>query len=77
MPRASCEVCFITAADTFNPTPTLPYLQGVFGALPEVRRPELYARNPRASAHDSSRARDVLGWSPEKSWADLAASSRA
>jgi nucleoside-diphosphate-sugar epimerase len=77
MPRASGEVCFITAADTFIPTPTLPYLQGVFGALPEVRRPELYARNPRASAHDSSRARDVLGWSPEKSWADLAASSRA
>jgi nucleoside-diphosphate-sugar epimerase len=73
--RASGEVCFIAAADTFQPTPTLPYLEKVFGALPEIRRPEVYARNPRASAHDCARARDVLDWTPSTAWHDHSAPS--
>jgi nucleoside-diphosphate-sugar epimerase len=68
LPRAAGEAFFITAADTFEPTPTLPYLQGVFGALPEIRKPEVYARDPRASAHDCARAREILGWSPSTTW---------
>jgi nucleoside-diphosphate-sugar epimerase len=72
IPRASCEILFVTADDTFQPTPTLPYLEKVFGALPEVRRPDVYARNPHASAHDSGRAREVLGWSPSTTWRALA-----
>jgi UDP-glucose 4-epimerase len=73
VPRASHEVFFVAAADTFHPTPTLPYLQEVYGALPEIRKPEIYGRDPRASAHDSSRAREVLGWSPSTTWPELAA----
>lgn len=77
IPRASGEVCFVAAADTLHPTPTLPYLEEVFGTRPEIRKPEIYARDPRASAHDCSRARDVLGWSPTKTWGQLADQSRA
>jgi nucleoside-diphosphate-sugar epimerase len=69
--RVSYEVLFVTAADTFHPSPTLPYLREAFGRLPEVRKPDVYARDPRASAHDGSRAREVLGWSPSTTWPDL------
>jgi nucleoside-diphosphate-sugar epimerase len=71
IPRASGEVCFVAAADTFHPTPILPYLQEVFGALPELRKPEVYAQEPRASAHDCARARQVLGWTPSTTWREL------
>ena len=77
LPRVSCEVLFVTAADTFEPSPTLPYLREAFGGLPEVRKPDLYARNPRASVHDSSRAREVLGWSASTTWPDLVARATA
>jgi UDP-glucose 4-epimerase len=77
LPRVSYDVMFVTAADTFEPSPTLPYLREAFGGLPEVRKPDLYARNPRASAHDSSRAREVLGWSASTTWPDLVARATA
>ncbi|HYB42465.1 MAG TPA: NAD(P)-dependent oxidoreductase [Candidatus Methylomirabilis sp.] len=73
LPRA---VFFVTAAETFEPGPTLPYLEGLYGALPEVRKPEVYARNPRASAFDISAAREILGWSPSVGWAELSAGAR-
>jgi hypothetical protein len=69
----SYEVLFVAAPDTFHPSPTLPYLREAFGTLPEVRMPDLYARDPRASAHDSVRARQVLGWSPPTTWPELVA----
>jgi nucleoside-diphosphate-sugar epimerase len=77
LPRVSCEVLFVAAADTFQPSPTLAYLREAFGALPEVRKPDVYARDPRASAHDSSRARELLGWSPSTTWPDLVARATA
>ena len=70
-------VFLITAAETFEPEPTLPYLERVYGGLPEVRKPEVYARNPSASAFDISRAREILGWSPSVSWAELSAGGAA
>jgi nucleoside-diphosphate-sugar epimerase len=73
IPRVSYEVLFVAAPDTFHPSPTLPYLREAFGTLPEVRMPDLYARDPRASAHDSVRARQVLGWSPPTTWPELVA----
>jgi UDP-glucose 4-epimerase len=73
----SYEVMFIAAADTFHPAPTLPYLAEVYGTLPPVRKPEIYDRSPRASAHDISRAREVLGWSPSTTWAQVAARGTA
>ena len=60
-----------------SPGRTLPYLERVYGVLPEVRKPDVYARNPRAGAFDISRAREVLGWSPSVAWADLSARARA
>ena len=61
----------ITAAETFEPGPTLSYLEHLYGALPDVRKPEVYAGNPRASAFDISSAREILGWSPSTGLADL------
>ena len=46
----------------------------LFGRLPEVRDPQRFEREPRASLIDASRARDRLGWEPTSSWPELAAS---
>ena len=71
--RPPSSVFLITAAETFEPEPTLPYLERLYGALPDVRKPEVYDRNPRASAFDISRARETLEWTPSIAWADLSA----
>ncbi len=68
---AGIETLLITAADTFTDEPTLDHLRKTYGALPPIRRPELYERNPRASVLDNSRARQVLGWDPTTSWPEL------
>ena len=74
---SSYEVVFVTAADTFHPTPTLPHLREAYGSLPEIRKPEVYERDPRASAHDIARAREVLGWRPTTTWAQVASGGAA
>ena len=61
-------VFIITAADTFDPEPTLVHLEKTYGTRIEVRKPEIYAKWPRASAWDITRAREVLGWSPSQDW---------
>lgn len=58
----------ITAADTFEPEPTLVHLEKTYGTRLEVRKPEIYASHPRASAWDITRAREILGWSPSRDW---------
>jgi len=68
------SVFLITAADTFEPEPTLPYLERVYGALPEIRKPDVYAKNPRASAFDISRAREILDWTPSITWPQISTS---
>jgi UDP-glucose 4-epimerase len=73
--QSPSQVFVITAAETFEPEATLPYLARVYGALPEIRKPEVYARNPRASAFDISHAREILGWNPSVGWAELSARS--
>jgi nucleoside-diphosphate-sugar epimerase len=47
---------------------TLPRLRRIWGELPELREPERWARNPAASAYDSRRARDLLGWEAADNW---------
>ena len=59
---------FIAAADTFEPLPTKDYVRQRYGALPEIRKPSLYERNPRAGLLDISRARERLGWTPTGDW---------
>jgi nucleoside-diphosphate-sugar epimerase len=69
----SYDVFLVTAEDTFEAEATLVHLERAYGSLPDVRRPEIYLRNPRSSAYDISHAREILGWTPDSKWADLAA----
>jgi hypothetical protein len=62
------DLFWASAADTFEAMPTLEYLTRLYGTLPPLRRPDIYAMNPHASVIDCSRAKDVLGWAPQTSW---------
>jgi nucleoside-diphosphate-sugar epimerase len=74
LPTTPYRVFIITAADTFEPEPTLSHLEKTYGKpLPRVTKPEIYAGNPHASAFDISRAREILGWSPSSNWAEFSA----
>lgn len=72
-PAAAGDTFFITASDTFESQPTLRHLEQSYGAVPEVRKPDVYRQNPHASVYNTSRARDILGWTPSVTWADLVA----
>ena len=63
------QVFNVSAADSFSSEPTLPLIEALYGRLPEIRRPEVFARNPHASLLDTSRAREILGWTPSGDWA--------
>jgi nucleoside-diphosphate-sugar epimerase len=67
------DVFLVTAEDTFEAEATLVHLERAYGSLPDVRKPEIYLRNPRSSAYDISHAREILGWTPRSKWADLTA----
>ena len=74
LPTTPYRVFIITAADTFEPEPTLSHLEKTYGKpLPRVVKPGIYAGNPHASAFDISRAREILGWSPSSTWAEFSA----
>ncbi|MGW5124870.1 NAD-dependent epimerase/dehydratase family protein [Streptomyces sp. NPDC004069] len=64
---------FLSADDTCRPEPTLDWYRERIGALPEIRNPRLYQRNPRASIFSSTRARDLLGWEPTSDFPALRA----
>ncbi len=68
-------VFFISAPTTYSPIPTLELVERRFGRLPEVRRPELYEREPHAAVFDIDRARRALGYAPAVSWRDAAPDS--
>ena len=65
---APYELFYGSAADSFEPQPTLSYLQRTWGTLPEIRKPWVYEQNPYAAVIDCSRAREVLGWEPTSDW---------
>lgn len=62
---------WLAAADSFIAVPTLDYLRAVYGTVPELRDPDLYRENPRASPFDIARTERRLGWTPTTSWPDL------
>ena len=70
------DLFYGSAEDSFEPQPTLPYIERMFGMIPEVRKPSLYERNPHASAIDCSHAREVLGWAPTSDWGQMSGMSR-
>jgi hypothetical protein len=65
-----------SAADSFEPQPTLSYLQRTWGTLPEIRKPSVYERNPYAAAVDCAHAREVLGWAPTSDWSRMSGVAR-
>jgi len=59
---AAFEGFFISATSTLAPNPTLQRLEQYLKRALEVRRPEIYAKNPYAPLYDLARAREVLGF---------------
>jgi len=72
-PGPAFATYFLTAGDTFEPRSTLEHLRDVYGSLPEIRDPERYRHDPHASAYDTRRAQEELGWTPSGRWPDLVA----
>ncbi len=63
-----CETFFIGAPNTIAAEPTLELVRRRFGRLPEIRRPELYERDPHAALFDIAKARRLLGYAPSRDW---------
>lgn len=61
----------ISAPDTLCTEPTLDMVRRRWGAVPEIRDPDLYAANPYAALLDISAARTELGYAPEAKWSQL------
>ena len=74
---AHYDVFNVSATDTIGRVRTLPRLEVILGRRLEVRKPEVYERDPCASALDTSRARERLGWEPEGDWNSLVAEHTA
>lgn len=55
-----CRTYFVTASRTLSSLPTLDLVRRRFGALPEVRDPELYEREPFAPIFDGRKGRADL-----------------
>lgn len=69
------DAFFLSAADSCTDEPTLERARRLFGQVPEIRDPQRFEREPRASMIDSSRARERLGWTPTSNWPQLRAST--
>ncbi|MHB1218923.1 MAG: NAD-dependent epimerase/dehydratase family protein [Alphaproteobacteria bacterium] len=67
------DVFFISAPNTLSDTPTLDLLRTYYGKLPEVRRPEVYQRDPHAGVFSIARAQARLGFAPHRDWRRLKA----
>ncbi len=71
------DVFNVSAADTIGRVATLARIEAILGRRPEVRKPEIYARDPSASVLDISRARERLGWEPGGDWNSVVAEHAA
>jgi UDP-glucose 4-epimerase len=71
--KAPWQAFFIAAADGLNTRPTLEMLRERCGALPPIRNPDYFRRNPLASLLDITRAREVLGFEPTIDWRTMVA----
>ena len=61
-------VFYAIGPDSSSTLPTVDVVSREFGNAPEVRGD--YATDPQASAYNTGRAREVLGWQPRDRWAD-------
>ena len=67
-PYRGFDAFFISAANGLNERPTLDLVRERWGSVPELRRPEIFARDPFASLLDITRARETLGFAPASDW---------
>jgi nucleoside-diphosphate-sugar epimerase len=74
---AGFEVFNVSAVDSIGRMETLERLTAVYGRLPEIRDPALYARDPFAGVLDIRKTRDRLGWEPEGDWTSIVAQHAA
>jgi UDP-glucose 4-epimerase len=65
---AGFEIFFIGAPNTLASEPTLDLVARRFGKAVEIRRPELYRRNPNAALFDIAKAQRLLGNAPSADW---------
>lgn len=70
---APFDAMFVAAADSASTVPTLERLAGVYGAIPPVREPQWFDRDPCASPIAASHAKRRLRWRPTSTWAEVAA----
>jgi nucleoside-diphosphate-sugar epimerase len=70
----SFERFFVSANVTLSPVPTLVRLREVLGALPPVRKPDVYAQNPFAPLFDLSNTRERLKFEPRFDARDISIS---
>jgi len=70
------QAYYISAANGLNTRPTLDMLRERYGALPEIRNPDHFRKNPLATVLDITRAQDVLGFEPTIDWRQMAAASK-
>jgi len=66
---------FVSARDTFAQEETLAFMERRFGRLPEIRNPNLYAREPFATIYDVTRADKVLGLASASDWRQFSGDS--
>ncbi|MFQ5783263.1 MAG: NAD-dependent epimerase/dehydratase family protein [Alphaproteobacteria bacterium] len=68
------DVFLVAARDSIGHVDTLAYARQTFGdAMPELRKPELYERDPCAGLIDITHARETLGWEPDGDWTTFVA----
>lgn len=71
-PGGNFEYIYLTARDNFTDLPSLQLVKNKWpDDPPEVRRPELYEANPKASLFDISKAERMLGYDPQITTDDL------
>lgn len=75
VPYRGYDVFLISAADGLNTRPTMEMAAERWATLPDVRRPDVYKRNPLASVLDITKAQEVLGYAPTSDWRAMAAAT--
>ena len=65
------EPFFVTARNTLFSSPTLEFLEALFGTCPTVKDMAYFENNPHASVYDCRKAQRELGWQPQLDWHDF------
>lgn len=64
-------IFFVASTGTYSALPTLDVVEREFGVMPEIRDPECYADDSKASIYDTSETTKSLGWKPVHGWPDI------